>query len=305
MALLINPSSPQPADAPSDLIRDGNTNTFAADVLDASLKVPVIVDFWAPWCGPCKQLTPILEKLVRAASGAVRLVKINVDENQELAAQLRIQSIPAVYAFHGGRAVDGFVGAQTESQVRAFVDRLTAASGSPVEDALAQAREALESGDARTAVTIFGEVLREDPSNPKAVAGLIRARVAIGDLAGARGLVSGLPRDLAMDVDIRAAASAVELAEEGAGQADGIAAVQARVEADPEDLEARYELGKALFAAGQTNAAVEALIEVVRRDRDWNDSAARKQLIKIFEALGSTHPQTVAARRKLSSILFS
>ncbi len=305
MALLIDPKQTPSSGTASDPVIDSDTTHFAADVIDASQRMPVIVDFWAPWCGPCKQLTPTLEKLVRAAGGLIRLVKINVDQNQELAAQLRIQSIPTVYAFHQGRPVDGFVGAQTEGQIRAFIDRLTRGAESPVDAALEEARQALDAGDGKTAMTIYSEVLRQDPSNPNAVAGLIRSRVLVGDVAGARGLANGLPRELAANAEISAAIAAIDLAEESGGATDNTQALLARLEKDPGDLEARFELGKALYASAQTEAAIEALLEVVRADREWNDQAARKQLVKIFDALGGSHPLTVSTRRKLSSILFS
>jgi putative thioredoxin len=301
--------------AAAGLVKDGDTQTFMVDVIDASNEVPVIVDFWAPWCGPCKQLGPAIEKAVKEAKGAVRLVKIDIDQNQELAAQMRIQSIPAVYAFFQGRPVDGFVGALPESQVKAFVQRLikqtgaqpggAAAGPSPVEQALEQAEEALAEGDAGTASAIFGQVLAHEPGNLQATAGLARAHLAAGDVEGAKKALAKLPADKAGDTAIAAARAAIELAEQ-ASQAQGEAGeLRARLAADANDHAARYDLALALYGAGEREAAVDALLEIVRRNRGWNEEAARKQLVKLFEAMGPTDPLTISARRRLSSILFS
>ena len=260
MALIIDPQgTPSAPSEAGDLIIDSDTERFAVDVMDASVNQPVIVDFWAPWCGPCKQLTPMLEKLVRQAGGLIRLVKINVDENQGLAAQLRIQSIPTVYAFVGGRPVDAFVGAQTESALRAFMDRLTGGAKPPIEEALTRAQAALDGGDARGAAAAFSQILAEDPRHPKAIAGMIRSRLAAGDVAGARAVIAGLTPDLAAQADITAAATAVDLAEQTPATGD-TAGLEKRVAADPDDHAARFDLAAALYASGRAEAAIEALL---------------------------------------------
>lgn len=304
--MIIDPAKPAAAAAaPAGAIKDGDTYGFANDVVKASMTVPVIVDFWAPWCGPCKTLTPLLERLVRQAGGRVRLVKIDIDQNQELAAQLRIQSVPTVYAFVGGRPTDAFVGAQPESKVRAFVDRLTRGAGSPIEEGLELANEALASGDAAAAADMFSQVLRQDPRHPKALAGAIRARLAGGDVKGARSLVKGIPADLAGNSDIASAVSAVDLMEQSRQSAGDVTQLRRRVQAAPADHQARFDLATALFAKGLAEQAVDELVAIVRDDRKWNDEAARKQLVRIFDALGPAHPLTLAGRRRLSSLLFS
>ena len=292
----------------ADLIKNSSTAAFMADVIDASNDQPVIVDFWAPWCGPCKTLGPALEKAVRDAKGAVRMVKINVDENQELAQQMRIQSIPAVYAFKDGRPVDGFVGALPESQIKQFVQRLSAGGAkgpSPVEEAVEMAKEALAAGDAGRAATIFTQVIEHEPDNADAIAGLARAYIARNDLERAKQTLDGAPKESAGHAEIAAARASLELAEAGQKAKGALGELKARIERDPKDFEARYELAAALFAAGEREAAVDELLEIIRRNRAWNEEAARKQLLKFFEAMGPTDPLTVAARRRLSSILFA
>jgi len=296
--------------AAANLIKDGDTESFMADVIEASQTTPVIVDFWATWCGPCKLLGPALEKAVKEARGAVRLVKIDVDKNQELAGQMRIQSIPAVYAFFQGRPVDGFVGAVPESQIKTFVGRLVQMGGgpagpSPVEQALEQADAALAEGDHGTAGSIYSEVLGHEPDNVAAIAGLVRCLIAEGDLEQARELLGGVPAAKANDQVLVAARSALELAEQSAGAAGELPQYRARLEKDPNDHEARFALANALYAADQRDAAVDELLDIVRRNRGWNEEAARKQLVKLFEAMGPTDPLTLSARRRLSSILFS
>jgi len=280
--------------------------TFAADVLEASRTVPVIVDFWAPWCGPCKQLGPALEKAVNEAKGAVRLAKVNIDENQEIARQLRIQSIPTVYAFKNGQPVDGFMGAIPESQVRAFVQQL--AGGAPGanegDDILAAADEAFAAGDVTMAAQAYGQVMQDDPGNPKAVAGLARCYLKSGDVARARETLKLVRPDGAGDEAMRAAEAELALAEKTADTGD-MAGLLARLEADANDHQARYDLALALDAKGDRAAALDTLLDLVRRDRAWNDQAARKHLVTLFDAMGPADPRTVEARRKLSSILFS
>ncbi len=291
---------------PADLIKEGSTATFMKDVVEASRQVPVIVDFWAPWCGPCKQLGPMLEKLVRQAAGLVRMVKINVDENQDLAAQMRISSIPMVYAFHRGQPVDGFAGAIPESQLKTFIERLTGGAKAPVDVALETAHAQLNAGDARGAGKVFAEVLAQDPTNASALGGLIRASVAAGDLARARQIAGGLSAALRAQADIASAVAALEIAEQAKSSGGGdIAPFEAKVAANPADHQARLDLALARLAAGNSEGAIDDLLEIVRRDRNWNDGAARTQLLKVFDALGPTDARTVAGRRRLSSILFS
>ena len=292
-------------DAPGDVIKDSTTQTFVRDVIEASHKVPVIVDFWAPWCEPCKQLGPALEKLVRQAAGMVRLVKINVDENQELAAQMRVASIPMVYAFHRGQPVDGFAGAVPESQLRTFIERLTGGAKAPLDVALDQARALLAKGDAQAAGAAFAAVLAQDPTNPSALGGTIRALVTQGDTARAKQIGDGLSAELRKHADIASALAALDLAVQSQSGAGDVANLREKLAANPADRQARYDLALALLAADDAEGAIEALLDIIRGERKWNDEAARKQLIKIFEALGPADARTVAGRRQLSSILFS
>jgi putative thioredoxin len=288
-------------------VKDVSIETFARDVLEASREVPVIVDFWAPWCGPCKQLGPALEKAVNAAKGAVRMVKINVDDNPEIAQQLRIQSIPTVYAFKNGQPVDGFQGALPESQVRAFVEQLAGGHGGAdhTAEVLAAADEAFAAGDLAMAAQAYGHVLQDEPGHPKAVAGLARCYLKSGDLERARSTLKLVRPDGAGDEAVRAVEAELGLAENASKVSGDLAALKAKVEADPKDHQARYDLALALDAGGDRDGALDQLLELVRRDRKWNDEAARKHLVTLFEAMGPTDPRTVAARRRLSSILFS
>jgi putative thioredoxin len=296
-----------------DPIKNSNTRGFMADVIDASHDTPVIVDFWAPWCGPCKQLGPLLEKAVREARGAVRMVKINIDESPEIAQQMRIQSIPVVYAFVQGRPVDGFVGAVPESQIKTFIKRLMQTAGaampdSPVEQALEEAKALMEAGDFANAGGILAQVVQHDPTNAIARARLARAQLAAKQHKQARDTLAAITADKMKDPAVAAEANAVKAAlelAESAGAAGSMQELKAKVAADPNDHQARLDLASALYAAGDGEGAIDTLIDSIRRNRAWNEEAARKQLLKLFEALGPTDPRTVQGRRKLSSVLFS
>ncbi len=289
----------------SDPVKDGADQSFITDVIEASRETPVIVDFWAPWCGPCKTLGPALEKAVRAAKGKVRLVKINIDENPGAAGQLGVKSIPAVYAFDKGRPVDGFMGAVPESQIKLFVDRLAgAAADEDIEALLGQAAESLALGDMGGAAQSYSMALQIDPANTKAIAGMARAYLAAGDAEQARIVLDLVPPEKANDADIAGVRARLELANTGADAGDPRTLLQG-VEANPADLQARFDLAGALAARGDLDVAVEHLLAVIARNRDWNEGAARKQLIKIFDAAGSTSEIAKQGRRKLSAILFS
>jgi putative thioredoxin len=299
-------------------IKDSGLATFAADVLEASRAVPVIVDFWAPWCGPCKTLGPALEAAVTAADGAVKLVKVNIDENPEIAQQLRIQSIPTVYAFKDGQPVDGFMGAIPESQVKAFVAALANGAGGHDHDhdhghggpehtaeVLAVAAEALAAGDIAMAAQAYGHVLQDEPGNPEAVAGLARAYLMGGDLERAKATLQMVPQDAAQNDAIRAVEAELKLREKPAPESGTVAALRAKLAADASDHQTRHDLAMALDAGGDRDGAVAELLELIRRNRKWNEEAARKQLVTLFEAMGPTDPRTIEARRKLSALLFS
>ena len=294
-----------PAAPAGDLIKDTTTQAFRQDVMAESMKQPVLVDFWAPWCGPCKQLTPVLEKAVKAAGGKVKLVKMNIDEHPQIAGQLGIQSIPAVIAFQRGQPVDGFMGALPESQVKGFIERLVGPVGpSAAEDLLAEADALAAEGDAAGAAELYAAVLSQDPENVAAVAALAKLHVDLGDLEGAKRFLAMAPAGKANDPAIAGARAAIELAEQAASLGD-LADLQRRVEADPLDHQARFDLAVGLAARGRRQEAVDHLLEIVRRDRTWNEDGARKQLVQFFEAWGPTDEMTVAGRRRLSSILFA
>ena len=297
--------------APSPHIKDSGLATFAADVLEASRKVPVIVDFWAPWCEPCKTLGPALEKAVNDANGAVRLVKVNIEDNPEIAQQLRIQSIPTVYAFKDGQPVDGFMGAIPESQIRAFVAQLAGAEaghghGGPdhAAEVLKIADDSFAADDIGTAAQAYGHVLQDEPGHPRAVAGLAACYLKSGDLERARTTLKLVRPDGANDEAIRAIEAELKL-RENAPEQGAVQALKDKLAADAGDHQARYDLALALDAGGDRDGAIAELLEIVRRDRKWNDDAARQHLVTLFEAMGFADPRTVEARRKLSSILFS
>jgi putative thioredoxin len=293
------------APAPEGLIKETTTQGFMKDVIEESKRQPVLIDFWAPWCGPCKQLTPVLEKVVKAAKGKVKLVKMNIDDHPAIPGQMGIQSIPAVIAFVNGQPADGFMGALPESQVTAFIERLTKGKvGGEAQDLMKEAEALVAEGDAQSAAQIYAQLIQEDDTNVGAVAGLARCYLAVGQLDKAKETLAKIPEAKRNDAAVAAARAALEVAEQ-ANSVGPVGELEKKVAANPLDHQARFDLAVALSAANKRQEAVDQLIEVVRRDRKWNDDGARKQLVQFFEAWGPTDEATVSGRRRLSSILFS
>ncbi|MGV6872909.1 thioredoxin [Pseudochelatococcus sp. B33] len=290
--------------ASAALVKDTTTQNFRQDVIAESARQPVLVDFWAPWCGPCRQLTPVIEKAVAAAEGRVKLVKLNIDDHPEIPGQLGIQSIPAVIAFQNGQPVDGFMGALPESQVRGFIERLVGPLGGGLDALLDEADARAKAGDVAGAAELYASVLAQAPDNTRAVGALVRLHVKLGDLEGARRFLDSAPADKAADAHIAAARAALEVAEQAQNLGD-FRELEERLAAEPDDHQARFDLALALNARNRREDALAHLIEIVRRNRGWNDDGARKQLLQFFEAWGPTDPASVLGRKRLSSVLFS
>lgn len=304
-----NPASGQAA-APGELIKDTSTSSFGRDVIEESQRQPVLVDFWAPWCGPCRQLAPAIEKVVKEAAGKVKLVKLNIDDHPAIPGQLGIQSIPAVIAFVDGRPVDGFMGAVPESQIRQFIDKLGGAAGGAVDEqaeidaALDEATTLLEAGDINAAGQLFGAVLQHAPENVRAVTGIARCMIEAGQHERARELLAGLPEEPAKDAAVQAVLKQIGQIEEARKLGDP-AALEHALALNPDDHEARIKLAKIRNVEGKRDEAAEHLLLIMRKDRGFGDDAARKELLQFFETWGPKEPATIAARRRMSSILFS
>jgi putative thioredoxin len=290
--------------ADADLVKDTTTKDFMRDVIEASREVPVLVDFWAPWCGPCRQLTPVLEKAVRAAKGAVRLVKLNIDDHPQIPGQMGVQSIPAVFAFQDGKPVDGFMGALPESRVKDFIARLVGDDAADIASDLEAAEAALAAGDVNSAAQGFGEILRKDAENAQAAAGLAKCYIKTGDLPRAEQTLALVPPAKAGSAPVASARAALELARKS-GETGDIDTLRAKLKADPNDAQARFDLALALNAKSDRDGALDELLRLVEKNRGWNDDAARKQLLQLFDAWGPSDPATLSGRQRLSSLLFA
>ena len=287
-----------------DIIKDSDTNNFSTDVIDQSTKIPVVVDFWAPWCGPCKQLSPTLDKLAREYGGKIQLVKINVDENQELATQMRVQSIPMVVAFKDGQPVDGFAGALPESQLRQFFEKLTGSEGSPIEQALEKASMMVANGDTQNATEIYSQILAQDPINAASHAGVAKCLIEAEGIEKAQAYLKGLDADILNKEEVKSVLAAIDL-EHASTDTEETDSLRQKLATSPDDPQLRYDLAIALYGDGCSEEAINILVELVKTHKTWNEEAARAQLLKIFEALGHSDPITIEGRRKLSVVIFS
>jgi putative thioredoxin len=287
-----------------DIIKDSDTNNFSTDVIDQSTNIPVVVDFWAPWCGPCKQLSPTLDKLAREYGGKIQLVKINVDENQELATQMRVQSIPMVVAFRDGQPVDGFAGALPESQLRQFFEKLTGSEGSPIEQALEKASMMVANGDTQNAAEIYSQILAQDPINAVSHAGVAKCLIEAEGIEKAQAYLKGLDADILNKEEVKSVLAAIDL-EHASTDTEETDSLRQKLDTRPDDPQLRYDLAIALYGDGCSEEAINILVELVKTHKTWNEEAARAQLLKIFEALGHSDPITIEGRRKLSVVIFS